>query len=367
MDYDVSAYSTGSGETLDGEHRTDANSLKTLRPIAVDCHAPTDFDVTGSRRIRAVVLQGGIPPPRHYSYLGFGASISRNPIRSRRLCFLRIAGFLGLAAVLVMADADQTRGTKGERFTRTVSRVVTGVTGQSGDRQRSDMQGSGKYRAVFMVLGPRPTGKQEVRNPTIYQLGFPAVQAGDCKKTIMVLVSCHADRRQKHQAVSLLLLRIRPPNTSGTYFPEELPGIPPIRDRKDEADMRLCNRTTVEIEQDHHCNVIPFHVSMIYLELLPRAPKHFSKIDLRSGFQQSREVMPFGPPRMHPLYYGPDEPSFSEFLDSCIVFMMIFCVFLLPKGGTRRRISVHFSAEGNITMDSAKGEAITKWPDRAAL
>ncbi|GJV84646.1 putative reverse transcriptase domain-containing protein [Tanacetum coccineum] len=214
-------------------------------------------------------------------------------------------------------------------------------------------------------------------------------------------------------------------------FPEELPGIPPIRDellergfirpsvspwgapvlfvKKKDGSMRLCidyrelNKITIR-------NRYPLpRIDDLFDQL--QGAKHFSKIDLRSGYHQLRVkeqdisktafrtryghyeflVMPFGLTNAPAVFMDLMNRVFHEFLDKFVIVfiddILVFskskeeheehlrtvlqilrqeklyakfskCEFWLSKVAFLGHI---VSAEG-ITMDPAKVEAITKWP-----
>nr|GFC31085.1 putative reverse transcriptase domain-containing protein [Tanacetum cinerariifolium] len=166
-------------------------------------------------------------------------------------------------------------------------------------------------------------------------------------------------------------------------FPDELPGIPPVREellergfirpsvspwgapvlfvKKKDGSMRLCidyrqlNKITVR-------NRYPLpRIDNLFDQL--QGAMHFSKNDLRSGYHQLRVkehdisktafrtryghyeflVMPFGLTNAPAVFMDLMNRVFHEFLDNVAFLGHIV------------------SAEG-ITMDPAKVEAITKWP-----
>ncbi|GJS08197.1 putative nucleotidyltransferase, ribonuclease H [Tanacetum coccineum] len=192
-------------------------------------------------------------------------------------------------------------------------------------------------------------------------------------------------------------------------FPEELPGIPPIRDVEFNIEL---------IPGAEPISKAPYRMAPIELkelkdqlqELLERGARtYFSKIDLRSGYHQLRVkeqdisktafrtryghyeflVMPFGLTNAPAVFMDLMNRVFHEFLDKFVIVFIddilvskskeehesishcsqIFttgeiicqfskCEFWLSKVAFLGHI---VSAEG-ITMDPAKVEAITKWP-----
>nr|GFC63171.1 DNA/RNA polymerases superfamily protein [Tanacetum cinerariifolium] len=151
-------------------------------------------------------------------------------------------------------------------------------------------------------------------------------------------------------------------------FPDELPGIPPVR----EVEFNI-----ERIPGAEPISKTPYRMAPIELkelkdqlqELLergfirPSGTIHFSKIDLRSGYHQLRVkeqdisktafrtryghyeflVMPFGLTNAPAVFIDLMNRIFHEFLDNVAFLGHIV------------------SAEG-ITVDPAKVEAITKWP-----
>ncbi|GJR96476.1 putative nucleotidyltransferase, ribonuclease H [Tanacetum coccineum] len=209
-------------------------------------------------------------------------------------------------------------------------------------------------------------------------------------------------------------------------FPEELPGIPPIRDVEFNIEL---------IPGAEPISKAPYRMAPIELkelkdqlqELLERgfirpsvspwgAPvlfgaKHFSKIDLRSGYHQLRVkeqdisktafrtryghyeflVMPFGLTNAPAVFMDLMNRVFHEFLDKfVIVFIDDILVFSKSKEEHEEHLRTvlqilrqeklyakfskcefwlsrvaflgHIVSSEGITMDPAKVEAITKWP-----
>ncbi|GJR81126.1 putative nucleotidyltransferase, ribonuclease H [Tanacetum coccineum] len=166
-------------------------------------------------------------------------------------------------------------------------------------------------------------------------------------------------------------------------FPEELPGIPPIRDVEFNIEL---------IPGAEPISKAPYRMAPIELkelkdqlqELLERGARtYFSKIDLRSGYHQLRVkeqdisktafrtryghyeflVMPFGLTNAPAVFMDLMNRVFHEFLDKFLRQEKLYakfskCEFWLSKVAFLGHI---VSAEG-ITMDPAKVEAITKWP-----
>ncbi|GJR97600.1 putative nucleotidyltransferase, ribonuclease H [Tanacetum coccineum] len=214
-------------------------------------------------------------------------------------------------------------------------------------------------------------------------------------------------------------------------FPEELPGIPPIRDVEfnielipgaepiSKAPYRMAPIELKELKDQLHRSCWS-EITIRNRYPLPRiddlfdqlqGAKHFSKIDLRSGYHQLRVkeqdisktafrtryghyeflVMPFGLTNAPAVFMDLMNRVFHEFLDKFVIVfiddILVFskskeeheehlrtvlqilrqeklyakfskCEFWLSKVAFLGHI---VSAEG-ITMDPAKVEAITKWP-----
>ncbi|GJU51283.1 putative reverse transcriptase domain-containing protein [Tanacetum coccineum] len=163
-------------------------------------------------------------------------------------------------------------------------------------------------------------------------------------------------------------------------------GAPVLFVKKKDGSMRLCidyrelNKITIR-------NRYPLpRIDDLFDQL--QGAKHFSKIDLRSGYHQLRVkeqdisktafrtryghyeflVMPFGLTNAPAVFMDLMNRVFHEFLDKfVIVFIDDIMVFSKSKVETRGGIYTlwhlgHIVSAEEITMDPAKVEAITKWP-----
>ncbi|GJV00199.1 retrotransposon protein, putative, ty3-gypsy subclass [Tanacetum coccineum] len=221
---------------------------------------------------------------------------------------------------------------------------------------------------------------------------WPGCHSADCKKNTGASSSGHADKKPDASGRVFALTQDQAANTSGflatihdttsdvssihdqpivsefqDVFPEELPGIPPIRD-------------------------VEFNIELIPgAEPISKAPYRMAPIELKELKDQLQICWRASFTRPSCIY-GLDEPSFHEFhgqfiivfIDDILVFskskkntehlrtvytdfttenyMPKFStgVILVSKGAISSGHNVR-SAEG-ITMDPAKVEAITKWP-----
>ncbi|GJT33682.1 putative reverse transcriptase domain-containing protein [Tanacetum coccineum] len=247
---------------------------------------------------------------------------------------------------------------------------------------------------------------QDSGNNDKFLLNFSLQPLGECRHAARLATSSKMARRTLRQ-VHLVTL-IRKPDTAGRVFaitqnqatnisdvfPEELPGISSIRDV--EYDIELASGAKPIAEA-------PYRIS-------PGA-KHFSKIDLRSGYHQLRVkeqdisktdfrtryghyeflVMPFGLTNAPAVFMDLMNRVFHEFLDKfVIVFIDDILVFSKSKEEHEEHLRTvlqilrqeklyakfskcefwlskvaflgHIVSTEGITMDPAKVEAITKWP-----
>nr|GEZ68968.1 putative reverse transcriptase domain-containing protein [Tanacetum cinerariifolium] len=188
-------------------------------------------------------------------------------------------------------------------------------------------------------------------------------------------------------------------------FPKELPGIPPGHKVKfgielvsgtqpiSKAPYRMVPIELKELKEQLQELLDLGFISRVYLrgELLNRYPlpriddlfdqlqgvKFFSKIDLRSGYHQSRVkeqdipktafhtryghyellVMPFGLTNAPAVFMDLMNRIFHEYLDK---FFIVFIDNILVYSKTKEEHEEHLL--DGITMDPSKDEAITKWP-----
>ncbi|GJR81127.1 putative reverse transcriptase domain-containing protein [Tanacetum coccineum] len=176
-------------------------------------------------------------------------------------------------------------------------------------------------------------------------------------------------------------------------FPEELPGIPPIRDVEFNIELiwsvgEFVERGFIRLEVYRSWGARSLFVMKkdgneisISNDLFDQlqGAKHFSKIDLRSGYHQLRVkeqdisktafrtryghyeflVMPFGLTNAPAKNRGGiSAPDCTDLRQEKLYAKFSKCEFWLSKVAFLGHI---VSAEG-ITMDPAKVEAITKWP-----
>ncbi|GKB81101.1 putative reverse transcriptase domain-containing protein, partial [Tanacetum coccineum] len=356
--------------------------------------------------------------------------------------------------------------------------------------QQSRVPSEGYTHPVCNTCGRRHPGECRRAAGTCFKCGQAGHLQRDCKKNTGASSSGHADKKPDASGRVFALTQDQAANTSGflatihdttsdvssihdqpivsefqDVFPEELPGIPPIRDvefnielipgaepiskapyrmapielkelkdqlqellergfirpsvspwgapvlfvKKKDGSMRLCidyrelNKITIR-------NRYPLpRIDDLFDQL--QGAKHFSKIDLRSGYHQLRVkeqdisktafrtryghyeflVMPFGLTNAPAVFMDLMNRVFHEFLDKFVIVfiddILVFskskeeheehlrtvlqilrqeklyakfskCEFWLSKVAFLGHI---VSAEG-ITMDPAKVEAITKWP-----
>nr|GEV46817.1 hypothetical protein [Tanacetum cinerariifolium] len=171
-------------------------------------------------------------------------------------------------------------------------------------------------------------------------------------------------------------------------FPEELPGIPPVREV--EFSIKLIPGAEPILKAPYR--MAPIELKDQLQELLEQgfirpsvspwdAPgaMHFSKIDLRSGYHQLRVkeqdisktafrtrygyyeflVMPFGLTNAPAVFMDLMNWVFHEFLDK---FVIVFIDDILVFSKSNVAFLGHIVSAEGITMDPAKVEAITKWP-----
>ncbi|GJV90442.1 putative nucleotidyltransferase, ribonuclease H [Tanacetum coccineum] len=415
------------------------------------------------------------------------------------------------------SERSDKRHKSGDRYQSATQQNNYRGHDQKNDRQGSDRQGGGGILVLDATKGTEVSNPTDLptRNPgecrraagTCFKCGQAGHLQRDCKKNIGASSSGHADKKPDASGRVFALTQDQAANTSGTItgalfifgravfvlfdtgathsvistkfascftmtpilldhdvFPEELPGIPPIRDvefnielipgaepiskapyrmapielkelkdqlqellergfirpsvspwgapvlfvKKKDGSMRLCidyrelNKITIR-------NRYPLpRIDDLFDQL--QGAKHFSKIDLRSGYHQLRVkeqdisktafrtryghyeflVMPFGLTNAPAVFMDLMNRVFHEFLDKFVIVfiddILVFskskeheehlrtvlqilrqeklyakfskCEFWLSKVAFLGHI---VSAEG-ITMDPAKVEAITKWP-----
>ncbi|GKA99720.1 putative reverse transcriptase domain-containing protein, partial [Tanacetum coccineum] len=218
---------------------------------------------------------------------------------------------------------------------------------------------------------------------------------GDCKKLHWCSSSDHADKSLTLSRVFELTQEIRPPilqpivSEFQDVFPEELPGIPPIRDVEFNIEL---------IPGAEPISKAPYRMAPIELkELKDQLTGTLKEQDISKTAFRTRYghyeflVMPFGLTNAPAVFMDLMNRVFHEFLDKFVIVfiddILVFskskeeheehlrtvlqilrqeklyakfskCEFWLSKVAFLGHI---VSAEG-ITMDPAKVEAITKWP-----